>query len=329
MPTSAPSIVYMGTPQFAVAPLRALVEAGLHVAAVVTVPDKPVGRGQRIQPSAVKVAAQELRLPVLQPERLRDPLFAEQLRSLKPDLGIVVAFRMLPESIWALPRLGTFNLHASLLPQYRGAAPINWAIINGEKQTGVTTFLLNHQIDTGSIIEQHHVNIDPTDTAGSLHDKLMLAGAPLVVSTAQQLLNGTAIPHAQQTPAQGQMLNAAPKIFADTCNVNWDSDLHQLHNLIRGLSPYPAAHTQLQLSRNGQTSTIGLKLLQSHPEEATHSATPGSVSTDGRRTLRVACLGGYLHIDQLQPAGKKAMTAEEYLRGMQNAQLLQMGNFDE
>lgn len=317
-------IIYMGTPHFAVAPLRALVEAGMHVAAVVTTPDRPMGRGQRMQPSAVKQAAMELGIPVLQPERLRDPQFAEQLRDINPDLGIVVAFRMLPESVWALPRLGTFNLHASLLPQYRGAAPINWAIINGETQTGVTTFLLDHQIDTGRIIQQQHVSIEPTDTAGSLHDKLMLAGAPLVVSTAQQLLNGTAQPIAQQVPAQ---LHAAPKIFADTCNINWDSDLHQLHNLIRGLSPYPAAHTQLQLRRNGQTNTIGLKLLQSHPEAASHSAAPGSVSTDGRRTLRVACRGGYLHIDQLQPAGKKAMSIEEYLRGLQQTELLGMGQF--
>lgn len=320
----------MGTPHFAVAPLRALVEAGMHVAAVVTTPDRPMGRGQRMQPSAVKQAAMELGIPVLQPERLRDPQFAEQLRDINPDLGIVVAFRMLPESVWALPRLGTFNLHASLLPQYRGAAPINWAIMNGDKQTGVTTFLLNHQIDTGQLLMQQTIDIEPNENAGSLHDKLMTAGSPLVVQTAQMLLNGTAQPTPQPaTMPDGSPLRDAPKIFAHTCALRWERTANELHNQVRGLSPYPAAHTQLRFQRNGQMQTIALKILQATPCIASHQNTVGQVITDGKRSLKVACADGYLQIDQLQPAGKKAMSIEEYLRGLQNAQLLQMGSFDE
>lgn len=324
------SIVYMGTPQFAVAPLRALVEAGMHVAAVVTTPDRPMGRGQRMQPSAVKLAAMELGIPVLQPERLRAPQFIDQLRAIGPALGIVVAFRMLPESVWALPRLGTFNLHASLLPQYRGAAPINWAIMNGETQTGVTTFLLDHQIDTGQLLMQQTVDIGPADTAGTLHDKLMLAGAPLVVQTAQQLLAGQAQPRRQADALpDGAALRDAPKIFAPTCALRWERTVTELHNQVRGLSPYPAAHTQLRLMRNGQTHIVPLKVLQAQPCQDRGQTDVGQVFTDGKRWIKVACADGLLQIDQLQPAGKRPMTAEEYLRGMQNAQLLQMGHFDE
>ncbi|MBQ9469380.1 MAG: methionyl-tRNA formyltransferase [Bacteroidales bacterium] len=326
---SQQSIVYMGTPQFAVAPLRALVGAGLHVAAVVTTPDRPMGRGQRIQPSAVKLAANELGIPVLQPDRLRDPQFIDQLRAIGPALGIVVAFRMLPEAIWALPPLGTFNLHASLLPQYRGAAPINWAIINGETRTGVTTFMLNHQIDTGRVIMQEAVDIAPDETAGSLHDKLMLAGAPLVVQTAQQLLCGGArfTPQPSTLP-DGSPLREAPKIFASTCALRWERRAAELYNQVRGLSPYPAAHTQLELRRNGKTHIVSLKVLNAWGYPANHQCAVGQIYTDGKRQLDVVCGDGFLRIHGLQPAGKKPMPVEEFLRGVNNAELLRMGSFD-
>jgi methionyl-tRNA formyltransferase len=239
-------IVYMGTPEFAVEPLKTLVEAGYNVVGVVTIPDKPVGRGQKIQSSPVKLYAQTKGLRILQPEKLKYIEFIDELKSLSPDIAVVVAFRMLPESVWSIPKLGTFNLHASLLPQYRGAAPINWAIINGEKKSGVTTFLIDHQIDTGNIILREEVSIGDNDTAGDLHDKLMIIGANLVVKTIDELAEKKVKPISQADFLSGnELIKAAPKIFRDTCRIDWNKTTTELHNLIRGLSPYPGAWTEL------------------------------------------------------------------------------------
>ena len=253
-------IVYMGTPDFAVAPLRRLVEEGYNIVGVVTMPDKPAGRGLHMQASAVKRYAVEAGLPVYQPEKLKDPQFVETLRSLAPDLGIVIAFRMLPEIVWAMPHLGTFNLHASLLPQYRGAAPINWAIINGEKESGVTTFLLNHEIDKGAILCQQRVAIDEDDDAGTLHDKLMNAGTDLVVETIERIASGAIAPVDQQT-IEPQVVRDAPKIFKETCRIDWSASGDTVRNLVRGLSPYPAAWSELH--KEG-ASPIGVKIFRVH-----------------------------------------------------------------
>ncbi|HNV52943.1 MAG TPA: methionyl-tRNA formyltransferase, partial [Tenuifilaceae bacterium] len=247
---TSPRIVYMGTPDFAVEPLKAIVDAGYNVVAVVTVPDKPVGRGQKLQSSPVKQYAEEKGLLVLQPEKLRNEDFVNQLKELNPDIAVVVAFRMLPETVWSLPKIGTFNLHASLLPQYRGAAPINWAVINGEKKTGLTTFLLDKEIDTGNIIDQLEVLIDENETAGELHDKLMLLGGSMVVKTIQKLAEGNYTPTPQKNLAVGE-LKAAPKIFKETCKVDWGKSYIQVHNFIRGLSPYPAAWSEMVVSVDG------------------------------------------------------------------------------
>lgn len=237
-------IVFMGTPEFAVPSLRALIDGGYNVVAVVTTPDKPAGRGQRMHESDVKIAARELGLPVLQPVKLRDPEFVEALRKLDPDLGIVIAFRMLPEVVWAMPRLGTFNLHASLLPQYRGAAPINWAIINGEHETGVTTFLLNHEIDKGAIIGQIRVPIGEEDTIGTMYDRLMQVGTGLVLETVDRIATGKIHPMEQQGVDEST-LHPAPKIFKEDCRIDWSLDGRRIINFIRGLSPYPTAWTSM------------------------------------------------------------------------------------
>ena len=247
-------IVFMGTPEFAVASLRRLVEEGYNIVAVVTTPDKPAGRGQKIHESDVKVAARELGLPILQPEKLRDPKFVEAMQALQPDLGIVIAFRMLPEVIWSMPKYGTFNLHASLLPQYRGAAPINWAIINGEKETGITTFLLNHEIDKGAIIGQHKEPILPEDNIGTMYDKLMTKGCDLVVDTVERIAaqDYTAI---EQMYIDEATLKPAPKIFKEDCKIDWSWEGERIVNFVRGLSPYPAAHPQF-VSDEGETMDL-------------------------------------------------------------------------
>ena len=237
-------IVFMGTPEFAVPSLRALVAGGYNVVAVVTTPDKPAGRGQKLHQSEVKLAALELGLPVLQPEKLKAPEFVEAMQALKPDLGIVIAFRMLPEVIWAMPRLGTFNLHASLLPQYRGAAPINWAVINGETETGVTTFLLNHEIDKGAIIAQVRVPILPKDNVGTMYDKLMHTGTALVTETVDRIAAGDVQPM-EQTGIDESRLHPAPKIFKEDCRIDWSWEGRRIVNFVRGLSPYPAAWTEM------------------------------------------------------------------------------------
>lgn len=310
-------IVYMGTPDFAVAPLRRLVEEGYNIVGVVTMPDKPAGRGLHMQASAVKRYAVEAGLPVYQPEKLKDPQFVETLRSLAPDLGIVIAFRMLPEIVWAMPRLGTFNLHASLLPQYRGAAPINWAIINGEKESGVTTFLLNHEIDKGAILCQQRVAIDKDDDAGTLHDKLMDAGTDLVIETIERIASGAIAPVDQQT-IEPQVIRDAPKIFKETCRIDWSASGDTIRNLVRGLSPYPAAWSELH--KEG-ASPIGVKIFRVHVENcpADRLTAPGTLVTDGRTFMKVACADGYLFLDELQLAGKKRMAVADLLRGFKEA----------
>lgn len=310
-------IVYMGTPDFAVAPLRRLVEEGYNIVGVVTMPDKPAGRGLHMQASAVKRYAVEAGLPVYQPEKLKDPQFVETLRSLAPDLGIVIAFRMLPEIVWAMPHLGTFNLHASLLPQYRGAAPINWAIINGEKESGVTTFLLNHEIDKGAILCQQRVAIDEDDDAGTLHDKLMNAGTDLVIETIERIASGAIAPVDQQT-IEPQVVRDAPKIFKETCRIDWSASCDTVRNLVRGLSPYPAAWSELH--KEG-ASPIGVKIFRVHAETcpADRLPAPGTLVTDGRTFMKVACADGYLFLDELQLAGKKRMAVADLLRGFKEA----------
>ena len=310
-------IVYMGTPDFAVAPLRRLVEEGYNIVGVVTMPDKPAGRGLHMQASAVKRYALEVGLPVYQPEKLKDPRFVETLRSLAPDLGIVIAFRMLPEIVWAMPRLGTFNLHASLLPQYRGAAPINWAVINGEKVSGVTTFLLNHEIDKGAILCQQRVAIDEEDDAGMLHDKLMDAGTDLVVETIERIASGEVAPVDQQT-IEPQVIRDAPKIYKETCRIDWTASCNTIRNLVRGLSPYPAAWSELHKEN---ASSIGVKIFRVRAENcpADRLPAPGTLVTDGRTFVKVACADGYLFLDELQLAGKKRMAVADLLRGFKEA----------
>ncbi|MBO5351649.1 MAG: methionyl-tRNA formyltransferase [Alistipes sp.] len=303
-------IVFMGTPEFAVPSLKALVAGGYNVVSVVTTPDKPAGRGRQLHESDVKIAARELGLPILQPEKLRDEEFVAAMEALKPDLGIVIAFRMLPEVIWAMPRLGTFNLHASLLPEYRGAAPINWAIINGEKETGVTTFLLNHEIDKGAIIGQLREEIMPEDTIGTLYDRLMNKGVGLVLETVEKLAAGDIRPIEQQHIDEST-LKPAPKIFKEDCLVDWSKGGRQIVDFVRGLSPYPAVWSRLV--REGEELTV--KIFRTSFQEAAHGETIGTIRTDWREELEVACSDGWIRIHELQVAGKRRMTTHDLLLG--------------
>lgn len=311
-------IVFMGTPEFASTSLRRLVEEGYNIVAVVTTPDKPAGRGQKMHFSDVKVTAEELGLPILQPEKLRDEEFLSALRELQVDLGIVIAFRMLPEVVWAMPRLGTFNLHASLLPQYRGAAPINWAIINGETRTGVTTFLLNHEIDKGAIIEQEAVDILPEDNIGTLYDKLMTIGAQLVVSTVERLASGNYKTIEQMHIDEGT-LKPAPKIFKEDGRVDWSRKGVDIVNLVRGLSPYPAAWTPI--FKDG-VEVGSAKLFNVRFEADEKVAVAGEVVTDGKSYLGVRCADGVVYIDELQMAGKRRMATKELLLGWRDADVV-------
>lgn len=313
MNKSSLRIVYMGTPDFAVEPLKKLVENNYNVVGVVTNPDKPAGRGQKIKESAVKKYAKSNSLKVLQPEKFRNEAFLNELKDLQADLQIVVAFKMLPEIVWNMPRLGTFNLHASLLPQYRGAAPINWAIINGDKKTGVTTFFLKHDIDTGNIIFQEEVEINENDNAGMIHDKLMYTGANLVLKTVDAILKED-YPQVNQAEliTAGTEIKHAPKIFKNDCQINWNKDLETIHNLIRGLSPYPAAWTELS---NGSGDNIQLKVYISEKEQAKHDLEYGKIVSDEKNFLKVAVKQGYIHIIELQQAGKKRLQIKEFLRG--------------
>ncbi len=302
----------MGTPEFAVASLDALVGGGYNVVGVVTMPDKPAGRGYKMQFSAVKEYALAHNLPLLQPEKLKNEEFLDALRALHADLQIVVAFRMLPEVVWAMPPLGTFNLHGSLLPQYRGAAPINWAIINGEQETGVTTFFLQQEIDTGDLILQKRTPITDGDNAGTIHDRLMSIGAAAVVETVDCIIAG----NAPKTPQpQGVTLKSAPKIFKETCRVDWTQSCHQIFNFVRGLSPYPAAWSVLHTD----DKTIDIKLFEVTREPAAHTLQAGQVVCDGKNYLKVAVADGFVKIESLQPAGKKRMSAADWLRGQHGA----------
>lgn len=306
-------IVYLGTPEFAVEPLRRLAEGGYNVVGVITMPDKRAGRGHKLQFSAVKQYALSQGLPLLQPEKLKDPEFVEALRQWKADLQIVVAFRMLPEVVWAMPRLGTFNLHASLLPQYRGAAPINWAIINGETETGVTTFFLKHEIDTGEIIHQAKTPIADTDDAGTLHDRLMMLGADLVIKTVDDILAGTVNPVPQSQLVDGQELKPAPKIFHDTtCRIDWSKPVKAIYDLVRGLSPYPAAWSELV---QPDEEPVSVKIFQTEKLPGTTGKPAGYIETDGRTYLHVAAADGYVNVLSLQLAGRKCLKTAELLRG--------------
>ena len=299
----------MGTPEFAVASLDALVNAGCTVVGVVTAPDKPAGRGLKLQESAVKKYAVEKGLKILQPEKLKNPHFLEELRLLNADVQVVVAFRMLPEVVWNMPAMGTINVHASLLPQYRGAAPINWAIINGEKETGVTTFKLKHEIDTGDILLQEKINIGENETAGELHDKLKELGAKVLVRTIQSLADGRLKEVAQsQIPnVKSENLKHAPKIFTETCKIDWNKPVNEVHNLIRGLSPFPGAFTYLNE-----------KLMKIYSNEREHKQTSipaGEFDTDGKTYLKFACSDGYISLKEIQLEGKKKMQVADFLRG--------------
>ena len=309
-------IVYMGTPDFAVESLRQLVEGEYNVVGVITMPDKPMGRhGSVLQPSPVKQYAVEKGLRVLQPVNLKDEAFVEELRSLKADLQIVVAFRMLPEVVWNMPPMGTFNLHASLLPQYRGAAPINWAIINGDTETGITTFFLKHEIDTGEVIQQVRIPIADEDNVEVIHDKLMNLGGRLVTETVDAILAGTVkpVPQEELINLSEEELRPAPKIFKDTCRIDWTKGVKAVYDFVRGLSPYPAAWTEL-VSADG-TSQV-LKIFQTEKNFFSHGEEIGTVSTDGKTYLRVALTDGYLNIKSLQLAGKKRMPVADFLRGL-------------
>lgn len=308
-----PRIIFMGTPDFAVASLNALVEAGCNIVGVVTAPDKPAGRGMKLTASAVKDYASEKGLNILQPEKLKSPSFLNDLQDLKADLQIVVAFRMLPEVVWNMPPLGTINLHGSLLPQYRGAAPINWAIINGEKETGVTTFKLQHEIDTGNILLQEKIAIDDNEIASELHDRMKVIGASLVVKTVNGFVEGSL-----QEISQGELLSRhpeptnihikhAPKIFTDTCRIDWSRPVNDIYNRIRGLSYYPGAFTTL----DNKT----FKIFRATKEHDSVQAPPGEHDTDKKSYLRFAANDGYISVKELQIEGKRRMTVEEFLRG--------------
>ncbi|QNN40508.1 methionyl-tRNA formyltransferase [Pedobacter roseus] len=298
-------IVFMGTPDFAVASLDALVQANFDVVAVVTAPDKPAGRGQKLNESAVKKYAVEKGIPVLQPEKLKNPEFIEELKSYQADLQVVVAFRMLPVVVWNMPAKGTINLHGSLLPQYRGAAPINHAIINGEKESGVTTFFLKEEIDTGDIIMSDSVAIANDETAGDLHDKLMSVGAQLLVKTLHAIEAGEVT---EQPQPQSDDLKHAPKIFKEDCKIDWNNSAQQIHNLIRGLSPYPTAFTAL--------NDKNLKVFKAEIEDKEPGIAAGGFLTDGKTYLKFAAKDGFIKLLDIQYEGKKRMLIEDFLRGM-------------
>jgi methionyl-tRNA formyltransferase len=299
-------IIFMGTPEFAVPSLEILAENKLHVVAVITAPDKPQGRGQKLTPSPVKECAIKYNIPVLQPTNLKAPEFLEELKSYQANLQIVVAFRMLPEMVWSMPSLGTFNLHGSLLPQYRGAAPINWAIINGEKETGVTTFFLKHEIDTGSIIFQDKESIHEEDNVGTVYDRLMHKGAQLVLKTVRAIEENN---YPNQPQPTGIEIKHAPKIFKETCEINWNQSSEQVRNFVRGLSPYPAAWATI----NGRVFKIFN--IQHSTFKAQHAVNIGEYDTDNKTYLYIKTLDGFVSVEEFQPEGKKRMTVVDFFRG--------------
>ena len=307
-------IIFMGTPDFAVPSLKKLVEAGYEIAAVITAADKPAGRGLQLNESAVKKYALSKGLKILQPEKLKDPGFLNELKSINADLQIVVAFRMLPEVVWNMPPMGTINLHGSLLPQYRGAAPINWAIINGEKETGVTTFKLQHAIDTGNILLQKKIAIGDTETAGELHDRMMETGAELLLDTINQLKENKL----QEIPQSNtgnhstdiEPIHHAPKIFTETCEIKWEKEADEIYNLVRGLSPYPTAFTFLKEKK--------IKIFRAEKEISNVTEATGSLISDHKSFLKFACNNGYISVKELQIEGKKKMNVDDFLRGWRN-----------
>jgi len=301
-------IVFMGTPEFAVASLEALLEAGSEIVGVVTAPDKPAGRGQKLAESAVKQYAVSRGIKVLQPEKLKNAEFLAELKSLNADLQVVVAFRMLPEVVWQMPAKGTINLHASLLPQYRGAAPINWAIINGEKESGVTTFFLKQEIDTGDILFVEKITIDENTTAGEYHDRMMNKGAGLLVKTVKAIESGRYTEQPQEQLIESQELKHAPKIFKENCRINWNQPTESVYNRIRGLSPYPAAFTDL----NGKT----FKIFGANKDLTSPETEAGNYTTDNKTLLKFACTDGYISVIDVQLEGKKRMSVEDFLRGV-------------
>ena len=301
-------VVFMGTPDFAVGSLKKILEAGLEVVGVITAPDRPAGRGRKVQESAVKQFAEQHQLKILQPTNLKDEDFLNELKALNANVQVVVAFRMLPKAVWQMPEYGTFNLHASLLPQYRGAAPINWAIINGETETGVTTFFIDEKIDTGNIILQKTEKISPQDTVGTLHDRLMEIGADLVVETCRQIEAGTI---ALKKQDEGNELKPAPKIHKETCEIDWTAPMNAIHNHIRGLSPYPGAWSTLFSGDKKEQ----IKIFISQPETGDHSYNVGKLLVD-KKTMKVAVKGGYIHLLELQLPGKRRMKVQEVLNGL-------------
>ncbi len=311
-------IVYMGTPEFAVESLKRLVEGGYNIVGVITMPDKPMGRhGSVLQPSPVKQYAVSQGLKVLQPEKLKNEEFVAELRSLNADLQIVVAFRMLPEVVWSMPRLGTFNLHASLLPQYRGAAPINWAVINGDTETGITTFFLKHEIDTGEIIDQVRVPIADTDNVEVVYERLMRLGGGLVLKTVDAILEGSVKTIPQEELAQVGELRPAPKIFKETCRIDWIIGVKRIYDFVRGLSPYPAAWTELY--QEG-TDPVMLKIFETEKLFCEHSLAPGTIVTDCKTYFKIASSDGYVNVLSLQLAGKKRMEINDFLRGYRHTE---------
>lgn len=306
-------IVFLGTPDFAVESLRRLHEGGYNIVGVVTMPDKPAGRGHKLLHSPVKQYAEAAGLHLMQPVNLKDPVFVDELRSLKADLFIVIAFRMLPQVVWQMPPLGTFNLHASLLPRYRGAAPINWAVINGDTETGVTTFFLKHEIDTGDILRQERIDISPDDNVGTVHDRLMLLGADLTIDTVEHILDGTLVPVPQDTLLGGEEPTPAPKIFKETCRIDWSCPAEKIHNLVRGLSPYPAAWTELQTV---EAEPLSVKIFETRIT-GRPSRRPGNVTVEAGH-MYVSAADTDIEILSLQPQGKKRMAAGDWLRGLRS-----------
>jgi methionyl-tRNA formyltransferase len=305
-----PKIIFLGTPEFAVASLHAILENGFRIAAVVTAPDKPAGRGLKLVESAVKIHAVKKNIPVLQPLKLKDPEFIEQLKSFRADIQVVVAFRMLPEIVWNMPPMGTVNLHGSLLPQYRGAAPINRVIMNGETKTGVTTFKLQQEIDTGNILLREEMSVGPEETAGELHDRMKETGAGLVVRTIRGLMDGTI----QETPQRlldPAFLKTAPKIFTADCEINWSDSVTKIHNQVRGLSPFPGAFTRLDEKT--------FKIFRSRIEKNEHGKKPGIMEQDGKSSLRFSASDGYIYVEEMQLEGKKRMRTGDFLRGYRKA----------
>ena len=305
-------IIFMGTPEFAVPSLRRLVDAGYRIVAVITAPDKPSGRGMQMNESAVKKYALSKGLKILQPDKLKNLDFLKELKELNADLQVVVAFRMLPEVVWNMPPIGTINLHGSLLPQYRGAAPINWAIINGEKETGVTTFKLQHEIDTGDILLQEKITIGDEENAGQLHDRMMVIGADLLLQTVNELVSNN-LKEVAQTHVLSEasvILHHAPKIFTENCEINWQKNVDEIYNFIRGLSPYPAAFTFFRGKK--------LKIFSTKKEYSNAIENPGELATDNKTFLKFACNNGYISVSELQLEGKKKMATEDFLRGWRN-----------